>query len=220
MRADVIIPSNRKCQELRMFIEVYKRLYFNEGEVNFIHTGLKSSASINRNFGLIKSKESNAEFIIMMDDDIGGFFTGWHDLLIQPLIDYTDVKIVSARLITPDGELSPMMGFNYDLSNKFSTGCEVLLSACIAFRKKDILDKIWFDMEFVGSGFEDTLFTYQVSKLYPDCKFIAANDCKLIHYHEMKNQGGRFFEYNKKLFLEKCDSERLKREIMEMRAYV
>lgn len=221
MRADIIIPSCKPIQELKTYVEMYKQLYSSEGECNFIPTGIKASASVNRNYGLVRSRESKAEYIIMMDDDIGGFFEGWHNMLIQPLIDDKDIRIVSARLITKDSDFSPMQGVDFDLSKDLSIAKDVILSACIAFRKKDVLDKLWFDMEFIGSGFEDTLFTHQLYEMYKNtnCLFVVNNKCKLIHYHEMKNQGGKYFDYNKKIFLSRCKDKMLRKHIKEMRAY-
>jgi len=210
---DVIIPSCRPYQDLQMFVSGMRYYY---PECNFIATGLPSSASINRNYGLMQSKN---EYVIMMDDDIGGFFDGWHDILVNILKDCQEVKLVSARLLNKFGGFSPMMGCDYDASKKISIVRKAVLSACIAFRREDVYNNIWFDAEFIGSGFQDTLFCHHLMKKYPDALFVVANSCKLIHYHEMKKQGGKYFEFNKQHFLSVCDDEMLNRDIREMAAY-
>ena len=147
----------------------------------------------------------------MIDDDIGGFYGGWQNDIVKPLIDFSSVRISSARLLTPDGDIGPMMGIDNDLGKEI---CEVpkmfningykfgaIISAAIAFRKKDIVDSgINFDSRFIGSGFEDTLFCYYMSRYFEQCRFVCYNKCKLIHYHEMKSQN-KHFEFNQKLFL-------------------
>ena len=54
-------------------------------EFNYIPTGFNASASVNRNYGLMKAFETINEYIIMIDDDIGGFYTGWQHDLVEPL---------------------------------------------------------------------------------------------------------------------------------------
>lgn len=214
---DIIIPSCKTHSDLQMQVALMR--YHHDSECNIIATGLPSSASVNRNYGLLQAAKSDNEFIIMIDDDIGGFFDGWYKILIDVLKDCQDIKLVSARLINKFGGFSPMMGCDYDASKKISVVQKAVLSACIAFRKDEIFNKIWFDNEFIGSGFEDTLFCHNVSNMYPEAMFVVANQCKLIHYHEMKNQGGKYFDFNRKHFLSKCTDEILNRAVKEMAAY-
>jgi len=220
---DVIIPSCKPKSYLLSMIAMYKKLYDENNICNFIVTGMPVSAAINRNYGLLQSKESNNKYIIMMDDDIGGFSKDWAEILIKPLTEPSqdEIKLVSARLFTSEYKIAPMMGdTGFDALKSLTSVYKTLLSACIAFRKEDVLDKIWFDENFVGSGFEDTLFCHHLNKLYPESKIVINNECQLIHYHEMKEQGGENFYNNKEYFLKKCNDEEINKAIQKMRPYV
>ena len=54
---------------------------------------------------------------------------------------------------------------------------------------------------------------------FPDCQFVCDNETRLIHYHEMKNQGGKYFDANKAYFLQECKDEKLCEEIKGMPDY-
>lgn len=198
---DIIIPSNKNIDELRVIVRAIRR--FDSEKHNYIPTGFQVSAATNRNYGLAKCYN---DIVIMMDDDIGGFYSGWQDELINPLLSDQAIKLVSARLLTPVGGLSPMMGCDYDLSKIFSEADKVILSACIAFRLEDV-SGIWFDENYVGSGFEDTDFCFQLREKHKDnCKIVVNNRCALVHFHEMKNQASNF-SANQKYFVKKWKFE-------------
>lgn len=164
----------------------------------------KVSAARNRNIGLDWAK---APIIIMADDDIGGFFGGWWKTLIKPLEENPDIILVSARLLKPDRS-NGMMMFTGD-SNVPLSQVPRVPTACIAFRNDgtrfddgtlpDSLDK----EGYIGSGFEDDDFMAQLSEKYPQGKVVINNDCKLIHFNDMKNQGGEFWTRNKSYFYRK-----------------
>lgn len=215
MAYDIIIPSCRPYPQLRMAITAMRE--HDSEEHNYIPTGFKASAAVNRNIGIHEALKGDNEFIIMIDDDIGGFYPGWQDAITEPLKRFSSVRISSARLMTPDKELSPMMGVDQDLSKDL---CEVpkfftikgyrfgaILSAAIAFRKKAIVESgICFDNNFVGSGFEDTLFCFHLSRHFDQCRFVCNNRCQLIHYHEMKSQN-EHFKQNERYFLSRVQAE-------------
>ena len=77
---DIVIPSNKPIDDLRMMVNAISKM--DENPNNYIPTGFNVSASVNRNYGLMQCFN---EIIIMMDDDMGGFFPGWQDKLIEPL---------------------------------------------------------------------------------------------------------------------------------------
>lgn len=209
---DIIIPSNKVFGELSLMVNILKQ--YDDTEYNYIVTGFNGSASLNRNYGLIKACESKNEYIIMMDDDIFGRYENWQHDLIKPLIEDENVKISSARLITRRGEYAPMMGVSMEKTDDEYTICNgVVVSACIAFRKKDIND-IWFDNRYVGSGFEDTDFCMQMNNKFPGCKFIVNNECRLVHRNEMKNQKETFY-HNRNYFAKKWNRP----DVLEMQPY-
>jgi len=135
------------------------------GNVEILASCQEGSAAYNRNWCLDRAK---GNIIIMVDDDITGFFKGWDEVLVKPLTD-NSISIVSARLS------SPMM---YD-----GTEFNIVPSSAIAFRKSGIR----FDENFVG-GFEDTDFCKQMEQAFPNKKTLINEDCKLIHLNEKKKQ--------------------------------
>ena len=142
------------------------------------------SAAYNRNWCLGHAVD---ELAIMIDDDISGFYPGWHWDLFAPLVD-PQVAIVTARLMRPDGRVGPTCSRCYDLSPETidiepDEHC-VLPTAAIAFRNIGIR----FDENFRGSGFEDGDWCFEYRKRWPTCRFVQSNKCRLVHRNEMKAQ--------------------------------
>lgn len=201
---DIIIPSCKPYSFLMILINSIRE--HDTEKCNYIATGFNASAAANRNMGIHEAMKTDNPYIIMIDDDIGGFYPGWQKDLCAPFEDL-DVRLSSARLINLDGTLSEMMGTPADLSKKllylkpinaYGKRFKTIPSAAIAFRKKDIAD-IRFNYDFIGSGFEDTHFCWQLNQKYPNCEMVVNNECKLIHYHEMKNQNQNN-NYNENVF--------------------
>ena len=188
---DILIPTihprNRISPQISQIEETVK-------DSNIILSGFKVSASTNRNYCLNKS---NSEIVIMMDDDMTGFYKGWAENLIKPLED-PDVIMVSARLLDVYGNPGVMVGNNYDMSDPITEvdGRE-LPTACIAFRKSNIR----FNECFIGSGFEDNRFCHVMGLLNPSGKFVINNEVSLVHINEKKNQLGQFWNYNKNYYI-------------------
>lgn len=171
---------------------------FSQG-CKIIATCEKVSAAVNRNKGLTLARWCEPYgivfgIVIMLDDDIAGFYPGWWQDLIKPLED-SSIVLVSARLADINGNPGPMM-FAGDINAPYLTCVPRVPTACIAFRDTGIL----FDERFKGSGFEDDDFCAKLFKQYPDGKVVINNKCKMIHVNEQKNQGGATFEENRKLF--------------------
>lgn len=143
---------------------------------------------------------AKTEYVVMIDDDITGFFHGWSDLLVEPLKN-PDILYVSARLLNECGIPQMVMGFSKNTHNALVT-VNIAPSAAIAFRN----DGTRFCEEYKGSGFEDTDFHFQLKEKYGyDKRVIVNNEVKLTHLHEMKNQNGvgdgfNPFEENKQIF--------------------
>jgi len=142
--------------------EIKDNLYYKDTEV--IASCINQSPSKNRNYCLEKAK---GEIMIMIDDDITGFFPGWDKALIKPLED-NSVSIVAARLTKLDGTDAPMM---YQ-GTKFN----IVPFGCVAFKKTGLR----FD-EGYGPGFEDTDFCLQTEQAFPDKHTMINEDCRLIH---------------------------------------
>lgn len=203
----ILIPSCKSEEELNQ--QTGDILSMDRGlNVVYSHDN-KVCAAMNRNACLeIATKEYNPKYIVMIDDDITGFFPGWSELLIKPLDD-PDVLYVSARLMNEYDKPQLVMGFNKNVNHAL-VPVSIAPSAAIAFRN----DGIRFYEGYKGSGFEDTDFHFQLKEKYGyDKKVLVNNRVKLIHFHEMKNQNGvgegfNPFEENKTLFDERWPGKR------------
>jgi len=195
MKTDIIIPTNRYIDELTDIIKDIKA-NTDMSKYNLIVTCLQVSAATNRNYGLI---QANSEKVIMLDDDISGFYPGWADDMLKPLKD--NVMMVSARLMNIPDEVGVMMDIKPDLTkplqvvNTFydikdsetdkTVPVKAVPSACIAFYNDR---EVYFDEGYIGAGFEDTDICFQMCCKYPEKQIVINNECKLIHKNEMKNQ--------------------------------
>lgn len=180
-RVDVIIPT---CKEKHELVSQYKDILdtkLTPGDI--IYTCTKASAAINRNIGL---NATTSNIVIMIDDDIEGFFPGWDLELIRPINEVTDTFMSAARLFNPNGSIQVTLGTErMPLTPPFiDAEHKQILSACIAFIKTELR----FDENYIGSGFEDTDFCKQMVRKFPNGRIIVNNMCKLIHRNERKNQ--------------------------------
>ena len=157
----ICIPTLEKNAD-KQIKDIKDNLYYKDVEV--FASCINQSAAKNRNHCLDKAI---GDIIIMLDDDITGFFPGWDKALIKPLED-NSVSIVAARLTKIDGANAPMM---YQ-GTKFN----IVPAGCIAFRKTGVR----FD-EGYGVGFEDTDFCLQMEQAFPNKHTIINEDCRLIH---------------------------------------
>lgn len=207
MAYDIVVPT---CKDYTATWKQVEAMAEHDKEKhNYIITAFPVSASVNRNYGLYEARKSDNEYIIMIDDDIEGFYPGWQDDLVAPLKEFSSVRMTSARLLDRSGKPACMMGIDTkDLLSplveapKFlsfgSYRFSAILSAAIAFRKKDI-EGINFDMNFIGSGWEDTHFCFLMHRKHDQCRFVCVNGCRLVHRNEMKAQGPNYRE-NEELF--------------------
>jgi glycosyltransferase involved in cell wall biosynthesis len=160
------------------------------------------SASVNRNYGL---EQSTSDIAVMMDDDIAGFYPGWLTHLVSPLLLDPRIIIASIRCLDKEGNLGQMMGLAgipddrevHDVQPCGFRGYRRVPTACIAIRK----NAVRFDEGFIGSGYEDTTYMNYVDIIYPGRRFVINNRCQLIHLNTEQNQGGKFWEHNKRYYL-------------------
>jgi glycosyltransferase involved in cell wall biosynthesis len=145
----------------------------------------KGSRSYNRNYYLDRA---DGDIIILMDDDITGFYDGWEQDLIKPLED-NSISIVSARLVDEQGKNIPMM---FD-----GTKYNIVPTGCIAFRKTGVR----FDENYTEYGYEDTDFCRQMELIYPNKKTLINNNCKLVHL--TIDKGIRSKDKSRRYFLNK-----------------
>ncbi len=195
MRTDIIIPTCKPLDEVQPVIDMIEE---NTPEPHrVIATCQKVSAAKNRNYGL---EIAESPIIIMVDDDMQGFFPGWLSKLIAPIVEDFRVCMVLARLMNPDGTVGQNSSDNYDMKSKWCyVQRKVLPSSAIAMR--DI--GLRFDPLYIGSGFEDTDMCFQYHQQNSKYEFVINNECPLIHLNEMKNQKGDTWEHNEAVFKDK-----------------
>jgi glycosyltransferase involved in cell wall biosynthesis len=197
----VILVTHKNPEEIKD--QVLELMHNTPESYNLNITGKKSSASVNRNEGL---KFTTAAYIVMLDDDIRGFYPGWLTDAIRPLKEDPNIVVSSARLLNLNGQPGPMIGgFGiptdkgvYDASPSGYKGYRRVPTACITIRN----DTLRFDEGFIGSGYEDTAYMNEVNITYPGKRIVVNNDCRLIHINEEKNQGGKYFEHNHARYME------------------
>jgi glycosyltransferase involved in cell wall biosynthesis len=191
---DILIPTNKPLKKLTRQINDIKKTVSNEYTIS--PTCFNVSSPVNRNYSLI---HSTSDIVIMIDDDIWGFFPGWADKLIEPFSG-SNVVMVSARLMKTKTAYGVMMDIPVDISKPIvESPHDMLPSACIAFRN----DGTRFDENYIGAGFEDTDFCKQLNLKYLQGKFVIHNEVKLIHKNEMKNQLNGQLMRNKYYYMNK-----------------
>ena len=166
----------------------------NEHTYDIYFSCKKVSTPVNRNSCI---DNTSGDIIIMLDDDVTGYYFGCFSELIAPLCAFPDkYSIMAARYLRKDGSIGPQLGNGgvYATNGKDvqkaihspETGLNLVGSACIAFYRDDTR----FDENYISGGaYEDTDFCMQINKKYPD-KIIAINNrCKLIHNCEGKGRG-------------------------------
>lgn len=182
---DVIIPTLKKLKDIKPMIEEIEKAIVIDHKI--IATCQPSSAAKNRNFGL---NCSSSDIIIMIDDDIKGFYNEWAMDLIKPLIENDNIIMVAARCINEDGSLAPTGACDYDISEPLSYIPKlrqgILPTSAIAFKKT----LYRFDENYNGASFEDADFCFQIYNDNPYMKFVINNECRLIHLNERKGYGG------------------------------
>lgn len=192
MSIDICIPSCKTGYELSGQIG---EMIISDPSVarNIVYSCIEDgSAAVNRNRCL---DLTTAEYVVMVDDDITGFFPGWHEAMVKPLIDNPDVIYVSARLMTEYGDPQMVMGYSKDTRTPY-VPINIAPSAAWAFRN----DGTRFWEEYKGSGFEDTDFHFTLKEMYGNkSRVILNNLVKLTHQHEMKNQN-KWFNHNGIIF--------------------
>jgi hypothetical protein len=217
MKVSVVIPTiktaaKRYAKWLRpeddimpMITELERYVTPNEGEVRWC--GQQQSAAKNRNVCIAMARYP---IVIMVDDDVLGWYAGWHRDLIKPLVEEPErYSVVSIRCLDKKGNIAPMLGDggSREVKGKWQkalhtpeSGLNVCCSAGIAFYKGD---GIRFDEEYVKAVWEDTDFCMQYKKEYSGKDIILNNNCQLIHRNEMKNRDAQSFKQNRDYFSRK-----------------
>ena len=182
---DILIPSCKHHDELKSMVSEIKRT---TKDANIILSGANVSAATNRNYCLHIAKK---ETVIMIDDDITGFYCGWAESLIESVTD--SVCVVSARLMTSSGAYGTMMDVEPpSWPHKKVEIVKCVPTAAIAF----VNDGLMFDQNFIGSGFEDTDWMIRKLIKYPEKDIVVNNTVQLVHINEAKNQTGAYWKAN------------------------
>lgn len=192
----IVIPTNKPRDELA---EKVKAIEATVSNARVVVTGFNASAAVNRNYGL--SRVPADETLIMLDDDVEGFSDGWAGRLVSTLGRGSNVVMVSARLVDKSGRPGVMVGENYDVDTPVvEVEQRQLPTAAIAFVNDP---DVRFDMNYVGSGFEDNDFCHQLALKYKKGRFLIDNGVKLVHRNEMKGQRGPNWQRNQAYYVNK-----------------
>lgn len=219
IKVSIVIPTMKSQGTVEKQLIDIKNTITNDTYEYEVFSGahINQSAAHNRNWCIDKAK---GEVIIMMDDDMEGFYTGWADNLITPLVKEKEkYNILAARLVKRNGEYAPMLGVDHISNDKGcfkaihtpQTGLNIVCSACISFWKTD---GVRFDTDNFGVGacYEDSDLAMSFNKKFPDRCVAINNDCCLIHLGESKGRGSApgkkdYWEHNKKAFAQKWGIE-------------
>lgn len=193
----IIIPSCKAYKEVEQQIEDIKRT---APDWEVIFTGLKACAATNRNAGLEMASWHDPQHIIQTDDDISGYFPGWADLLRDALSDC--VNMTSARLMHNESTPGIMMNHPVDMSGNYQFVREAVPSSCICFRYGEVYFDNRFNINNIGSGYDDTDGCYRLNQNRKNDLYCICNNVKLIHKNEMKNQR-EYMPYFEHLFRQK-----------------
>jgi len=188
----IVIPTMKSVEEIEPLKKQIIEKTSKEESYYLFASCKPQSAAKNRNDCIDAAKDG---IIIMLDDDIQGFYPGWVAALVTPLLERPDkYSIVAARTMTASGSRCPQLGDNnqLDLSAPYvkaihtdETQLNIVGSACIAFVK----DSTRFNEGYWGATYEDSDFCMEINKKYPNKQIIINNACKLIHNMEAKGRG-------------------------------
>jgi len=189
-RISICIPTFRQDVQ-KQIKDIKNTISCKDAEI--IASCQSGSSAYNRNYCLDKAK---GKIIIMLDDDITGFFPCWDEVLMKPLEDKS-VSIVSARLIDENGKPTLMMynNFRYE-PGYYPPKQNVVPAGCIVFRKTGIR----FDEKYTGYGYEDTDFCKQMELAHPKKRVVINNNCKLIHPSGVTKMGTPQEKINRKYY--------------------
>jgi MoaA/NifB/PqqE/SkfB family radical SAM enzyme len=192
IEADIVVPVYQPDENLQGVLASISSAAV--PPYNLIVASRHQSAARNRNYGLDRSR---SPYIIMCDDDIADLPLGWNRILIKILQENREILAVSARLMRTDGLPGRNSANNYDL-NRPLVEVPMIPTACCVFRRPELR----FDERYIRAGWEDTDFFLQLKEKYGG-KLVIANDVKVVHLNEEKNQGGTQNVENMRLFYSK-----------------
>jgi len=197
----LVIPTLLSKEKVQPKIDEIRQFF--DGEI--LASCIYQSASKNRNWCIEQAKN---DLIVMMDDDVTGFYPGCFYNLVYPLISRPDkFSIVSIRCLGKDNNPCPMLGDPFTKPvgqyqkaiHTLETGINVVLSACIAFYRTNIR----FDENYRAANYEDSDFCMQYNNKYPDKEIIINNTCQLVHLNEQKKTEKDCNQYNRGYFNKK-----------------
>lgn len=191
---DIIIPTLRTPEEVAPLVAEIERT---AGlPVRVYATCTRASASVNRNLGL---DWAESEIVFQVDDDTSEYPDGWVAKMVSVMDEHPECVMCSAQLKVP-GTATPsfmMGGFRPKRAGISAAAERKLPTACVAVRR----NQLRFNEGFIGSGFEDDLYCWELRQMYPSGTFLICHDVWVGHANERKKQTGPHWEANKALFL-------------------
>lgn len=192
LTTDIVVPAYRPNAGLQNLLgEIAEK---SVQPYRLIVVSAQKSAAMNRNAGL---SASNSRYVIMCDDDVCDLPMGWNRTLLQLLKENPHLLAISARLMNKDGTIGRNTANNYSVSSPL-VDVGMIPTACCIFRRSDVL----FDEGYVRAGWEDTDFFMQMKQRLSG-GFAIANQVRVVHLNEEKNNGGAQNQQNQQLFMKK-----------------
>jgi MoaA/NifB/PqqE/SkfB family radical SAM enzyme len=192
LTTDIVVPAYRPNEVLQNLLrEIAEK---SVQPYRLIVVSAQRSAAGNRNVGL---SSSSSPYVIMCDDDVCDLPMGWNRTLLQLLKENPHLLAVSARLMNKDGTIGRNTANNYSVSSPL-VEVGMIPTACCIFRRSDVL----FDERYVRAGWEDTDFFMQMKQRLSG-GFAIANQVRVVHLNEEKNNGGAQNQQNQQLFMKK-----------------
>jgi len=212
MKLSIIIPTIKPAAELQPQVNAIHKSLKGYNDYEIIIQSANQSAARNRNAGLYKSK---GDYVIQCDDDIEKYPPAWAFNLIAPLNNI--IRIISARLMTPQGTPATMISFKGKINNNQDVWINpdgLLPSACFAF-SRDTWEGVKnnpalpynkpFDERYIYACGEDADFCMAVLKTFSGAQVAVNNRVKIIHREESKwrTDNPRDWQVNHELFTRK-----------------
>ena len=191
---EIVIPTCKTYPEIRHQV---RAIEYTASGTKVMYSCVNTYTSKNRNAML---DACEGEFMIMLDDDIRGFYRGWASQLIESMILHPEILFCSAFIVHRDG--IPQLGIVPEkMDEVYIPENERVLGACFALRRREVVSRgIRFDEQFKGWGYEDTDFLEQIKSSFGAGHIWVNGKAKVIHDNEHKNDSEVTFNRNKRYY--------------------
>jgi hypothetical protein len=158
---DILIPSKTQAGPIPDYIEGHRAIV----------AGVNTSDPVRRNYCLLKAE---SDIVVMVSENISGFYDGWVDDLVKPIQDDPYAVISSARLMFYYGFF--IHDIHSDEDYHRIDGVRIPFGA-VAFRRDNNLFSVDYESDYCCAD-----FCHRLCAAYPNGYNVIANKCKLISH--------------------------------------